>query len=362
MQYSYHQSDTQSPENLILLCSKELCTQYYNYCKNPSGELLLGNFIAAYFDQISSSYSVLCLCPDIPLGQINAQFISSSNGLALPRRLLEFISVQFIRIFTLNGHLIPIQYFNGALRHISRTPPLIFEFQHGWLVGKNIFKKYLDNSVLPDYYFVNDQASFEYLSPLSISNHIKLLLVPDLLILLQAHRHNSFTLPQSTRTLNILLCFTPRDKQLSYISSDSVSFFMNQEIPSVTLRLFDSLSRYSNISISLRGKPHDPNSHSHSNTLLQDLIGKHLVLSCISTVSIQSKFSFSIPSLWYFQHDTHITRKLLQFYPEIPNLNHFSSTYLDTYSKTLVENQRARRSWIPTQPISFPSLAELIDS
>ena len=131
MQYSYHQSDTQSPENLILLCSKELCSQYYNYCKNPSGELLLGNFIAAYFDQISSSYSVLCLCPDIPLGQINAQFISSSNGLALPRRLLETISVQFIRIFTLNGHLIPIQYFNGALRHISRTPPLIFEFQHG---------------------------------------------------------------------------------------------------------------------------------------------------------------------------------------------------------------------------------------
>ena len=74
------------------------------------------------------------------------------------------------------------------------------------------------------------------------------------------------------------------------------------------------------VDLVFRSKPHDTQTKTSQKPLAAQISEADLVISTISTVSIQSFRYYRKPSAWSFQHNTSITRQLLKAYPSIPHL------------------------------------------
>lgn len=330
----------------ILIPGKQLCEQAKNYLQSwkSSGflpEPTLGSLlIVLLFKQYNHSHRFLIsyVEPSISLADIN--LVYQNSLIQLDKSYISFIkALKVTQSFTICSHFLPLQIIIKLLKrlrsqHEDQTH-LIVELQHGWVVGKqSALRPPTAAQTNPDIYYTIDKKSKDYLK--SKYKDVKILLAGDMLFAVQlldefGKNLNSIDSQFMTqKSLNLLICFSARDVELGYASSDIVHVGKHP-FPKELVSLVNDLNQYTKkINIRIRAKPHQNqdklpkgfNVITHQNSLASDVLWSDLVFSALSTVSVSTSL-LGIPSCFYISNWLDSHQKLLSFYSQ--NILHIKS-------------------------------------
>ena len=305
--------------------------------RSTNNEITLPEWPLKACERLGLKIDTLYLDKHIKLGDINNHYLQQDRITPTPKEVLERISC-YNTVIYLNGHLAPIQQLISDCRIHSISVRFI-EFQHGWLVGKNTFHEYIVGG-LPDVFVAWDLSSAFYARKKAQNKPVRVEILHDILALFQIEECTANNLKPAHDSINLLLCLSNRDFQLGYLQRDDCCDLNGRLVPSYAHKLFKRLTSYGNVTVEFRGKPHDTSTKISQKPLAEQISSADLVVSTISTVSIQSLRYYRKPSAWSFQHNTSITRQLLKSYPSIPHLINDTSidSMISIWEKGLTSN------------------------
>lgn len=305
---------------LYIVAGQQLCRQVRN--REASGEILLGSFLLEAASRAGIDVDILFVAEDMKLGEINTRL--SRKECQVNREVMEHVGVSYDEVYYVNGHLVPIQLIVEHMRALNPHVQ-VTEIQHGWLAGKDIFKRHCKGG-LPDRFIAWDYVSLRYLEERAIRHGVKLELAGDLLMLLQisqwqARNRERARVETERKEVNVLLCMSDRDLELGYITKDDCHERDGLLEPKVVYDLIKEIEKIKPVKIERRAKPHDVKGSDARSSLVSQIHESDLVVSCISTVSIQAHRYMGKRSFWYYRHRTGITEVLQQSYSHVTLLD-----------------------------------------